>query len=159
MSEGNIRSKHSCEALVRGCIDFRVWKPLVQYVDETFHFTDYDVSCEPGGVKNILDEAERGAGIKGIKISCRLHSMRVIVLSAHEDCGAYGGSKNFFDAKAEREFHIEQLKQAKEIIRQVLQSSPDGCFDEKGNYVEKEFILLYVYFSEDGSAVEVEQVG
>lgn len=154
----DLRNKHTCDGLVRCCIDFRFWHLIVRYVEENFSFDGWDLSSEAGGVKSILDQAEREAGVKGILISCRLHSMKTIILVAHEDCGAYGGSKAFASADAEREFHIGQLHYAHDIIEEILQSKDSGCFDEKGEYIPKEYVYLYAHFSEDGMGVEIENV-
>jgi hypothetical protein len=136
-----------------------VWGAIKRYVDEHFDFESYDFSAEAGGVKNMLVEAEREQGVKGILISCRLHCMHTVVLTAHEDCGAYGGSSTFGgDYDKERAFHIEEMKKARDIIERSIKDKKNGCLDENGEYVPMDYVFLWAHFSDDGSRVEIERI-
>jgi len=90
--------------------------------------------------------------MKGIFIACRSHSVRTIVLSAHEDCSAYGGSKKIVSKTVEREFHIKQLQQAKDSIAKTLLDDLSLSETEKIKHI------LYAHFSEDGTKVEIERI-
>ncbi|MFH1611339.1 MAG: hypothetical protein ABIA83_01930, partial [Patescibacteria group bacterium] len=46
----------------------------------------------------------------------KLHSISTLMLMNHTDCGAYGGSDKFETKEEEKEFHIGELRKAKEKL-------------------------------------------
>jgi carbonic anhydrase len=138
--------------VLRCCIDFRFWPEILRYVEER-HLTrgDYDLDPNAGGIKDILDPTAQEHGIKGILISCRLHNTSKIVLVAHEDCGAYGGSQTFANKDEEKTFHIAQLQEACSILRKAIS-------EERGTNDDTEFVLLWAAFSDDNTSVTVTEI-
>ena len=107
-------NQHTCQALAIHCIDFRFQRFLNDYLEGRFAGS-YDRVAVAGGVKNLpLEQCE---------VSVRLHSPKTIVLIQHEDCGAYGGSKQFADLEAEKAFQTQELQKA----AKVLQEKFPGC--------------------------------
>lgn len=109
---------HTCEAVVLACIDFRFWKETMKFVEEELGIKTYDFPKLPGAAKSINDcLSEVDVALKCIGIPCDLHNVSKIVIVNHQDCGAYGGSKQFKgDADAEQKFHEGELRKAKEKI-------------------------------------------
>lgn len=131
----------------------------MQYVEKQLLTQgDYDLSTHAGGVKDIIDRVARSGGVKGILISCRLHKMHEIVLVAHQDCGAYGGSASFKDLQEERAHHIDQMRQARDIILEILHAEGEDCYKQSGRATDPKFILLWAHVSDDGTDVEIEDV-
>jgi carbonic anhydrase len=77
-------SKHTCEAVVIHCIDFRLQHYLNDWLTNRFGNKNYDRISIAGGIKD-LDFVTRQ-----VEISHRLHETRKAILINHEDCGAYG---------------------------------------------------------------------
>jgi len=83
----------------------------------------FDFRTEVGSSKIILDsEPDRERFFNLVDCSISLHNIKEIWLIDHIDCGAYGGSKQFPNESEEKEFHIERLNQAQEI---VIEKYPD----------------------------------
>ena len=107
---------HNCEAVVLHCIDFRFNEEVDNYFDKRFP-EGYDVISIAGSCKGLLnDEEHRKFLLEQFQISHRLHHPKTIALVQHEDCGAYGGSKNFSDTDAEQKFHQEEFQKAGKLL-------------------------------------------
>jgi carbonic anhydrase len=165
--EASLRDRHHCEAILVSCVDFRVWEAFVTFVKERMDVHDFDLSSQPGGVKNLIEHGEAlledkkcviEGGLGGVFVSCRLHGMKTVVLTAHEDCGAYGGAKAFASRELERAHHLAQLRRARFVIEEVLKSGKGNCLNEDGSYTKKNFVLLWGYFSDDGEELLVTDV-
>src|SRR3989338_1169898 len=97
--------KHSCQAIVVSCMDFRLRKHLREWTLKMLDQEGFDRLALAGGVKNlpfVLDQVE---------LSLKLHHIDEVYLINHEDCGAYGAEGTF--AK-----HKNDLTFAKKIIKQ-----------------------------------------
>lgn len=182
----DLKDLHTCEMFLRGCIDWRIHQAVSEFVKNILEVRDYDYSGYPGGVKKIVELGEQRPGILGwlswrfwmavnflstlvtgkehdfgtktVLLSCRLHGVKSVVLVAHEDCGAYGGSKSFANYEAERTFHIAQMKKAVRVIEQMLRMKRGGCTDHEGNVVEMTYVLLWAHFVAGGKGVNIERV-
>lgn len=113
-----IKKIHHWEVLAVSCIDGRFIKRTVDWLSEK---TDgvFDFRTEIGATKAIIDcKSERDGLCNVIEISLRLHGIKELYLIDHVDCGAYGGSAKFASASEEKNFHIEKLNQASEILHQ-----------------------------------------
>ena len=107
---------HNCEAVVLHCIDFRFNEEVDNYFDKRFP-EGYDVISIAGSCKGLLnDEEHRKFLLEQFQISYRLHHPKTIALVQHEDCGAYGGSKNFSGTDAEQKFHQEEFQKAGKLL-------------------------------------------
>ena len=77
-------SKHTCEAVIIHCIDFRLQEYLNRWPVLWLGEKNYDRVSLAGGIKDI------DSVLKQVEISHRLHETRKAILINHEDCGAYG---------------------------------------------------------------------
>lgn len=110
---------HKAQAIALSCIDFRFRKAVQNFLDKELGLRDVDFKGDAGGVKQIVEKTPAGDWIcKNFEISFDLHEADKIILINHEDCGAYGGSKNFSAETEEAEFHSEQLRQAVAILKE-----------------------------------------
>ena len=108
--------RHDCQAVVLHCIDFRFNEELDNYFDRRFP-QGYDVISIAGSCKGLLiDEEHRKFLLEQFQISHKLHHPKTIALVQHEDCAAYGGSKNFGNAVAEEQFHKEESEKAGKLL-------------------------------------------
>lgn len=124
------KDRHSCEAVVLTCIDFRFWKETLEFVEKKLGIGDFDFPSLPGSAKAInecINDSE--LALSCIGVPCGLHHVKKIVIVNHEDCSAYGGSKMFGSVEEEQKFHERELQRAK------------GKLLEK--YPDKEYILVY----------------
>ena len=87
---------------------------------------DVDVISVPGAC---IDLANYGLGtceanfvMKGIILAYEKHGVRNIILTQHEDCGAYGGKIAFASDEAELAKTIGDMKKAKKAL---LEKFPD----------------------------------
>lgn len=101
---------HYCKYFIAHCIDFRLQKPLKDYLEKNGLLGNCDIVSIAGGVKNTDFLLEQ------LDISVSLHNVQEAVLINHSDCGAYGGSGKFSSFEAERAFHAEELKKAGVLI-------------------------------------------
>ncbi|MDA1337557.1 MAG: hypothetical protein O3C23_02215 [bacterium] len=116
-------SSHSCQAVVLHCIDFRFNTTLNSYFDKCFP-QGYDLISIAGSCKGLLgDEEHRKFLLEQFEISHKLHHPQFIALVQHEDCGAYGGSKNFSAGVIEEQFQQEELTKAKELLSREFPES------------------------------------
>jgi len=117
------KGKHHCENLVIRCMDWRFsGKQVGELLDQLFAdddgFGSFDDRGSVGTSEAVIDEKSREVIFKALNVAIEKHGAERIVLIDHVDCGAYGGSSKFDgDAEAEKSFHIEKLKEAKEILQ------------------------------------------
>jgi len=75
------------------------------------------------------DEFEQKYALEQLRLSQKLHHTERVILIAHRDCGAYGGSARFRgDADAEASFHSAELSRAAEVIRAALPEVSVECY-------------------------------
>lgn len=102
------------DGVILRCVDART-SDAVQMALQALGLHHCDVISVAGSVKDILEE--NPYLLSQIEISQKLHQPPVIVLFAHEDCGAYGGSRAFGnDSVKEQQTHREELMDAERII-------------------------------------------
>src|SRR3990172_1100793 len=107
---------HICPAFAIHCIDFRLQKPIHEFLAREFP-EGFDRIVVAGGIKDLSEEgAKRDYILSQIAISLKLHQPTVLVLLQHEDCGAYGGSANFVSAEKEKEFHSAELSMVAQLL-------------------------------------------
>lgn len=115
------KDTHHCEGVVLSCVDFRFWSEVVDFVRNGLGIKDFDFPSVPGATKAINENID--LALNCIAIPCDLHRAKKIVLVHHQDCGAYGGLKNFGgDKKAEQAHHEGELRKAK---TKILEKYPD----------------------------------
>lgn len=105
---------HSCQAILFACIDWRLHPGLGNYFKkETGKF---DLCASAGSIKGFIEKESRDFFLRQIEISQKLHESKIVILTMHKDCGAFGGSKNFNDRTKEISHHKDVLESAAEVI-------------------------------------------
>ncbi|MDD5043346.1 MAG: hypothetical protein PHD51_01600 [Patescibacteria group bacterium] len=112
---------HSIENLLIVCMDFRLPKIHVDWAEKILGNKNYDLVALAGSQKAILDEDTRAAVFKQIETSVNLHGIKTINIIAHEDCGAYGGSKAFSSWGEERQKYVEDLAKAEKLVKEKFE--------------------------------------
>ena len=110
---------HNCKTLIIHCMDFRLGKPMKEYLERNNLLGDCDIISVAGGVKSLLtpkNTSDRDFILSQIEISVNLHKIQEVIISNHTDCGAYGGSAKFNSFEEECEFHIQEMSKARELI-------------------------------------------
>jgi carbonic anhydrase len=79
---------------------------------------DYDLVCLAGSQKSFLDNDTQPAALKQLNISSRLHEVKRVILVAHQDCGAYGGSKTFASLDEEFQRYTTDLNATETLIKE-----------------------------------------
>ena len=74
------------------------------------------------------DNPQQSYVLEQVRLSRQLHDTARVILIAHRDCGAYGGSKRFRDADAEASFHGAELARAAGVLRAALPEAPVDCY-------------------------------
>jgi hypothetical protein len=115
------KEHYTANACVVWCFDDRFYK-LLKTFGKQEGFAHIDLVKDAGGAKALAGEAspERDFLLGQIATSARLHGTKRVVLMLHRDCGAFGGSKSFPDAKAEKEQLGEQLLRARDFVKKEL---------------------------------------
>ena len=109
---------HECNNFLMTCIDFRFHEAIHQWARDNGLQKDFDLVSVAGVQKSIIDEDTRAAVLKQLDISVRLHKSHTVILIAHQDCGAYGGSAAFVSWDEEKAKYTEDLNKAEELIKQ-----------------------------------------
>jgi len=107
--------KHTCSTLVLQCMDFRFIDDIGMFMESMDLRGDYDVVSLAGAQKNIADpydSHDTELVYRQLEISKKLHGMKQVILLAHMDCGAYGGSKAFASKDEERARYLKDLDHA-----------------------------------------------
>ena len=115
------REHYDANACVVWCFDDRFYK-LLKAFGKQEGFAHIDLVKIAGGAKALAGEAspDRDFILNQIKTSVRLHGTKRVILMLHRDCGAYGGSKSFADADAEKAELAKRLSAARDFIKQEL---------------------------------------
>ncbi|OGF35688.1 hypothetical protein A2482_04505 [Candidatus Falkowbacteria bacterium RIFOXYC2_FULL_48_21] len=109
---------HTCNSLLLTCIDFRFNEAIRDWAKEQGLIKDFDLVSLAGAQKNFLDEDTKSVALKQLEISSRLHGIKTVLLVAHQDCGAYGGSKAFASWDEEKAKYAEDLEKAESLIKE-----------------------------------------
>ncbi len=86
---------------------------------------NWDLRTQQGAAKDLLPSVSgqhKQSLLDAIGISVKLHGVKTVFLMNHEDCGAYGGSKAFGNARTEAEKQAADLRAATETIRTAYPS-------------------------------------
>lgn len=105
---------HKCKAIVFNCIDWRIHLSSEKYFEK--RYKTFDMFYTAGSIKGLLEEETRQFFLKQIEISRNLHKSVVVALSAHHDCGAFGGMSGFADNEEEFIFYKDILEKAEKIV-------------------------------------------
>jgi carbonic anhydrase len=119
---------YTADACIVWCFDDRFSGLLSAFSKD---FKNFDLVKVAGGAKALAEDSspDRDFVLNQIQTSVRLHGAKRIILMLHRDCGAYGGSKNFTDAVAEKDYYVSQLAAAKNFLEREIPDVPvDVCF-------------------------------
>ena len=106
-------------ALVICCKDFRYIQPTQYFVKRRLGIRWYDLKATAGGVRAMMDSPAivRRWILKDIDLVYRLHGVRRMILVHHEDCAAYGGSKELGNLARQKVFHRAKLRRAARFLK------------------------------------------
>lgn len=108
---------HEVPTAVFYCLDPRFRKQHVQFIEQELGFNRFDAYVVPGGPRVLVQEETRSIFLGNIeRVSISLHHISEMILIAHRDCGAYGGSKAFPNPDIEKATQVEDLKLARRIL-------------------------------------------
>ncbi len=117
--------KHTTDAVIVHCIDFRFQKYLDAWLRENYASCKYDRVSLAGGVFDFEYI------LKQIKISETLHDINEIILVNHENCGAYGAEGNYARHKSDLEKAKEELLRLYPALDvEIYYLHLDGEFEE-----------------------------
>ena len=122
---------YRADAAVVWCFDDRITL-VVQKFLKRIGARQVDTVRIAGGAMALAspkDDFEQGFVIEQLRLSRKLHQTERVILFAHRDCGAYGGSARFQgDADAEVSFHRTELARAADLIRAALPEITVECY-------------------------------
>jgi len=98
-------------------MDFRFRTAIENWAAEKGYTNDYDLISMAGAQKSIVDDDTRQGLLKQVKISTSLHNAKRVIIIAHRDCGAYGGSKSFSGWEEELAKYTDELSVAEQQIK------------------------------------------
>ncbi len=112
-------SHYTAAAFCVRCFDDRFWKSFKNFT-KNLGVKHIDSESVAGGAK-ILASPEKQEDcdfmLRELEKSIRLHHTKKVMFFTHHDCGAYGGFAKFGnDEKAEFDFHVRELGEAKKIV-------------------------------------------
>ncbi len=116
--------KHTCSTLVLQCMDFRFIDDIGMFLESMDLKGDYDLVSLAGAQKNIAEPYDAHAAelvYRQVEISKKLHGTEQVMLLAHMDCGAYGGSKAFVSKDEERARYLKDLAHAASHITKRIE--------------------------------------
>ncbi|MBU0985144.1 MAG: hypothetical protein KKA42_14815 [candidate division Zixibacteria bacterium] len=106
----------SCNHLILHCMDYRLQSPLRDWIVEKGWVDNTDRVSIAGSCK------DPDLAIENIKVGCDLHGVGEVILTQHDDCGAYGGHAAFESLEQERAALIADM----DVLRdRVLKRWPD----------------------------------
>jgi carbonic anhydrase len=123
----SFQNHYTADACVVWCFDDRFSKLLEEFV-KARGYKNYDLVKIVGGAKSLAspeNETERLFVLKQIRTSINLHHAPKVILMCHEDCGAYGGKKEFSGDADEREKICADLKEAQHLLQNNLPKEVD----------------------------------
>lgn len=120
---GAPRANYQSDAAVVWCFDSRFQGGFSDYL-EARELRNLDIIKIAGGAKSLSSperEEDREFLVRQIRTSIRLHQTPRVFLTAHSDCGAYGGLAAFGnDAKAEAKRQESELTKAVQVLQTAI---------------------------------------
>ncbi|MBI4359577.1 MAG: hypothetical protein HY564_00595 [Candidatus Jacksonbacteria bacterium] len=107
---------HPASAIIFTCIDWRLHPRVEEFLRDKYG--SFDLCATAGSVKGFTDPKIRAYFLEQIMISKQLHNIKKAVLTIHSDCGAYGGSAAFANAREEIVRHTSALLEIKSIVKE-----------------------------------------
>ncbi|MCL4384249.1 hypothetical protein M1116_02255 [Patescibacteria group bacterium] len=125
---------HRAKLCVISCIDFRIQEALVHYLNSQGYQHNYDLISMAGASRDLvkpIQEEDRAAIIRQIKLSLRLHQPEEIWVFDHQDCGGYAQDKTIvhdLPVEADRQAHMEFSRILLAEIRKLDNKRPVKYF-------------------------------
>lgn len=115
------KDHYIADACILSCIDAR-FSAAIKELKKSLGLKMCDLIQVAGGAKGLSNENEEGKYLKNqILTSIRLHRPKIIILTSHTDCGAYGGLAAFGgDEFKERKVIENDLKKAGTTLQKIL---------------------------------------
>lgn len=133
-------STHHCPVIIYHCIDFRLIKETMRFIDERYGLGKCDIVSVAGAGKGIADDEKKVEDdpsaneekivddnknfrcylLRQAKLSYNLHGSRKVVLIHHSDCGVYNNCYKFGSGEDEKQKQIEDMRKAEVIIKKLL---------------------------------------
>ncbi len=101
----------SCKNMIVHCMDFRIQPAIEKWLDEKGYAGDTDRISFAGSCE------EKDLVMRMVDLSCRIHGTEHIILTMHEDCGAYGGSAAFESPELERDTLVADMMKVRRLVR------------------------------------------
>ncbi len=102
----------SCKNMIVQCMDFRIQPAIGKWLTEKGYAGDTDCVSFAGSCE------EKELVMRMVDLSCRIHGTEHIILTMHEDCGAYGGSAAFESSELERDTLVADMMRVRSAIRE-----------------------------------------
>ncbi len=108
------QNNHSCPAILFVCLDWRLHPEIENYFQKEYN--NYDLCVSAGSLKDLIAENTQDYFLSQIECSRKLHNSQTVVLTMHQDCGAYGGTANFESAEDEFNYYQKVMEEAKLVV-------------------------------------------
>jgi hypothetical protein len=119
------------DAVVLCCFDERIRRVTRKFLKRR-GILHPDMVVVAGGAKTLAsprNDFERDFILEQIRMSARLHQTKLVLLMSHSDCATYGGLKSYGgDRQREREHHGEELRHARELVKETFPTLNVQCF-------------------------------
>ncbi len=111
---------HKCKSIVFKCMDFRLTKETIRFLEENKLLGDCDIVSLAGSSKSLTDGKDeiKNMLLKQIKTSSELHSSTEVILIHHSDCGAYKTSYCFSSPEDEKKTQLEDMNKVESLIKE-----------------------------------------
>jgi hypothetical protein len=127
----SVPDAYVADAAVLCCFDERIRRVTRKFLERRSILRP-DMVVVAGGAKTLAsprNDFERDFILEQIRMSVRLHETTRVLLMSHSDCATYGGLKAFGgDPQREKEHHAEELKHAKQLVKQNFPELEVQCF-------------------------------
>ncbi len=101
-----------CTNLILHCLDYRIQETINAWINQQSLTGDIDIVSIAGSCKN------KDIALDNITLGIKLHDVRRIFLTRHDDCRAYGGHEEFESLEMERAALTADMTDLKNRIRQ-----------------------------------------
>jgi hypothetical protein len=125
---------HSFDAIAVVCGDGRLTRTIGAQLAEKFGIVD--MTGGPGSIRDIIDDSKTYI-FENIDVYLSLHNNSKIILTMHEDCGAFGGIAAHNNDRAEEFSHYKEL--LNEAKKKVMDRYPNV-----------EVVLVYISLKDIG---------
>jgi carbonic anhydrase len=100
-------------------MDFRLHEAIEKWLVIHSYVGDIDLVSVAGACKTFVadpDSVEAGFLFRQIELSHELHGSNRVILTQHEDCGAYGGTAAFASTEDAKKYLVDDMRKLKEKI-------------------------------------------